>query len=119
MLTSPLPADVLARAAELRAGGKSWEFAARELDLDDPQELRDLVEKDDDAFQRLPRREVLNDSFAEGDIVATNAADCLLRFEPTEIRPLPPDWVPPRSRRANGLCCREYARWDSNPQPAA
>ena len=101
MLTCPLPADVLARAAEMRAGGKSWEFTARDLDLDDPQGLRALVQNDDRAFQRLPRRKVLNDSCAEADIVATNAADCLLRFKLTEIRPLLPGWVPLRSRRAN------------------
>ena len=101
MPTSPQPVDVLARAAELRAGGKSWEFTARELHFDDVRELRDLVGQNDRAFQRVlnrARRDVIDDSFGEGvfvlrrlmrspdEAVAYKAADSMIRFKATTIR---------------------------------
>ncbi|HUR53055.1 MAG TPA: hypothetical protein VMZ71_02910, partial [Gemmataceae bacterium] len=98
---APPSFDTVTRAAELRAEGKSWEFTARELEWESADELRTHIDRNEKAYDRAlrrARREVLNDSFAEGvftlrrlmrakeDAVAMKAADVMIRFRATTIR---------------------------------
>ena len=61
------PDDLLSRLAELRAGGASWEAAARDLD-GTAGELRAAVAADRAGYRRaynMARRDVLDEAFAE------------------------------------------------------
>ncbi|HJZ55500.1 MAG TPA: hypothetical protein VKE74_11100, partial [Gemmataceae bacterium] len=64
---TPEQDDLLERAAELRAGGSSWELAARKLNTDHDA-LRQLARAHRAEYERhhaRSRREVMRDSFAE------------------------------------------------------
>src|SRR5262245_2003548 len=70
LLAEMIPPDVrdrLARAAERRAGGASWESVARQLDAD-PADLKALTREHAREYGRhyaLARREVMRESLAE------------------------------------------------------
>ncbi len=51
----PLSDPLLARAAELRAGGSSWEIAARELNTS-PDHLRQVADAAGPLYRRHPGR---------------------------------------------------------------
>ena len=95
------PVDVVARTAELRAEGKSWECVAKSLHCESVEELRYVIDRNEQEYARKlrrARREVLTDSFAEGvftlrrlmrgkdEKTAMKAADAMIRFRATTIR---------------------------------
>src|SRR5687768_6752093 len=102
MSPSPLPpeAELLERAAELRAAGSSWDVVARKLGTT-ADALRGLTRTHKPKYRKLlaaARREVVDESFCEGMLIlraqarledlriANKAADALVRVRMGMVR---------------------------------